>query len=162
MNNKKPIGAVHLIRLPDNTWHDKVFMSYNAADEEVERLKCEKNIKFANIVTRFNKDNIPVGDYMLVLSHHMRCKIDGVTDDQTFDPRECYFSIDELMSKSNALRDLKGNLECEGNPVYHENINESPESFAITGPYYRTFADVGKVEVYLYKLTVRRLKIIKE
>lgn len=158
----KPINAVELIRLPDGLWHDKAFTSFNAAEAERIRLETEVGIKYAEVVTRFNKDNIPVGDDVLVLYHWMMCKINGIIENQVFDTREIYFSIEELMSKSSALRDLKNDLKCEGNPVYYENLSEAPENFIITGPYYRQFSDVGKVEVIIYKLTVKRIKIVRE
>ena len=158
----KPINAIELIRLPDGLWHNKAFTSYNAAEAERIRLVTEAGIKYAEVVSRFNKDNIPVGDDVFILSHWMICKIKGNIEDQVFDTREIYFSIEELMRKSSALKDLKNDLKCEGNPVYYENLSEAPENFIITGPYYRQFNDVGKVEVIMYKLTVKRIKIVRE
>lgn len=155
-----PFNYVKLIRLPNGTWHDKAFMDYTNANNEVERLQ-EDGIGSANIVTRFNKDNIPIGDNILVVSHYMKCIIDGKEEEQVFDTRESYFSIDELIDKSAALKDLKNDLNCDGSPVYYENIITAPEFFTVTGPYYRDFKDVGRITVLLYKLSVKRLNIVK-
>ena len=155
------INGISLIKLPNGYWHDKAFTNYTDADIEVRRLECEENVKFANIVTRFNKDNIPIGDSILVVSHYMKCIIDGKEEEQVFDTRESYFSIDELIDKSAALKDLKNDLNCDGSPVYYENIITAPEFFTVSGPYYRDFEDVGRITVLLYKLSVKRLNIVK-
>lgn len=157
--SKEFVKAVHLIRLPDGMWHDKAFMNYSAAFDEVVRLELNMGIK-ATIVSRFNKDNLPIGYDMLVLSRYMKCFIDGKEEEQVFDTREIYFTIDELITKSSALKDLKNDLKCDGNPVYFENTITTPEIFSVNGPYYRNFKDVGKIVVYLTKYIVKRINIV--
>lgn len=156
------INGINLIRLPNDTWHNKAFKNYSDANKEIDRLKSEENIE-AGVTTRFNKDNIPIGDDLLVLSCYTKAIIDGNEEEQEFDTWEIYFSIEELISKSvalKALKELKANLKCDGNPVYHENIITAPEYFSVSGPYYYEFTDVGRVTVLLHKLSIKRIKII--
>ena len=163
MMNKNPIKEIFLIRFPNGKWHNKAFISWDATKNELERLKADGiDVDVGDVVIRLNKDNIPIGSNVLTLSHYMKSKINGTVEEQAFETREIWFSMDELIQKSESLSDLKEDLKCDGFPVYYEKIDSAPEHFSITGPYYRNYNDVGTIEVFLYKLSVKKIKIVND